>query len=68
MEAKFARLVSIVIDQLYARNPESVSSNMVYILHFVYDLIGKSVDAVFLCPKEGPAKLYTDVLVSQLIF
>ena len=65
MEAQFARLVSILVYQLYAGKPESISSNMLYILHVVYDLAGKSVNAVFLCLN---AKLHTDVLVSQLIF
>jgi hypothetical protein len=68
MEAQFARLVSVLVDQLYARKPESISSDMLYILHVVYDLVGESINAVFLCPKEGFAKLHVDVLVSQFIF
>jgi hypothetical protein len=68
MEAQFARLVSVLVYQLYTSKSESISSNILYILHVVYDLVGKSVNAVFLCPKESFAKLHADVLVSQLIF
>ena len=53
MEAQFARLVSAIVYQLYARNPESISSDILYILHVVCDLLAKALMQYFSAQKKA---------------